>query len=642
MLVLTGLVWIAFGNSLNHDFAWDDYDLIMNNKKITQLSSVSDFFTESFWNIDKKTQRVQDRTRNFFRPLVMASYVLDYRLYGLNPGGFHLTNILAHTLCVLLVYMLAARLLKNLTVALIVTAIWAIHPTHVENVAWISGRTDILAGFFFFLSCLFFLEWFNRPKNPWLFMTGTAVCYALALLCKEMAITLPGIFLMAFFLPENRKYGFRQIKGMLGALALVTFGYLEIRYLVLGGTAAATPGISTGHLLLTLPMVFTRYVGLVLGLVPTDPHHAAALCRIAGSLGFGANCIAVLAYGAVTVLAWLRGRYRLFFCLLWFPVTLTPVFKLGGFGDILYADRFLYIPSVGLLFAAVSFIHLFVRRNGRLVGYMATGLCCIYLFMNISYTRACGAYWKDNLSLFSRAIKTSPDSPYIQFGLGKTLSDVEAYEDALDAYDKAIALYPTYVEAHNNKALVLNRLGRYGEALFCSNQVMSLMGAHYTTLVNMGDSFLGFGDSDVAEDFYTGSLAIQETAIGHHRLALCLMEQGKYERAEKHFMAALSIKRNPRILNSLGTLLLRQKEPNKTIRYARAALRHLKPGIPSNIKLEIYYNMARAFLQKEALDQAADYMKKACDLLASGYGLPPVRKKITEWFDVQGFSCGKD
>jgi len=637
VLILTGLVWIAFGNSLTHDFVWDDYDLIINNKQITQPSSVSGFFARGFWNTDDGNL---DQTRDFFRPLVMASYALDYRFYGLNPTGFHLTNIFAHMVCAFLVYALAVKLLKNLTVAWVAAAIWTIHPTRVENVVWISGRGDILAGIFFFISCLLFLKWFDTPKRPWIFMTGTAVSYALALLCKEMAITLPLVFLLAFFLPENRQYGFQRIKGMVGALALVTFGYLEIRHLVLGGTAIATPVISTGDLLLTLPKVFGRYIGMVLGMVPTDPHHADTLCRNAGSLEFAANFLVMLVYGAISVLAWLRGHYRLFFCFLWFPVTLMPVFNLGSFGDILYADRFLYIPSAGLILAAVSFIHLFVRHKGKLVTGITTALCCLYLFVNISYDRACGAYWKDNLSLFSRAVKTSPNSPYIQFSLAKTLSDVEAYDDALKAYDKAIVLHPHYLEAYNNKAFVLNRLERYGEALYCSNKVLSAGDAHYTTLVNMGDAFMGFGDLDTAENFYRGSLAIRKTALGYHQLALCLMERGQYERSETQFMAALSLKQNPRIMNNLGALYLHLEKPDKTLHYGHEALRHLKPGLPSNIKLEIQFNLVRAFFKKGDLDQAERHIRETCKLLSAGYGISSARKTIMAWFGGRGLDCG--
>ncbi|MCF8131415.1 MAG: tetratricopeptide repeat protein [Deltaproteobacteria bacterium] len=639
ILLLTGLVWITFGNSLKYDFVWDDYDLIIHNKNIRQLSSVSEYFTQSFWNID---ERARDKPRGFFRPLVMASYALDYRLYGLNPAGFHLTNVLGHLLCVFLVYALGARLLKNLTVAWIAAAVWAIHPTHVENVVWISGRGDILAGIFFFLACLFFLKWFDQPKRPWIFMTATAVCYALALLCKEMAITLPAIFLMAFCLSENRQLGFRHAKTMLGLLAVVTFGYLEVRYLILGSITGTSPLISTGDLLLNLPLVFTRYIGLVLGLIPIDPHHADTFCRTAWSVKFISTLMVVLVYGAVVVLAWFRRERRLFFCLLWFPVTLTPVFNLGGFGDILYADRFLYIPSVGLILAAVYFVHLFIKQRSRIMVGTAVGLFCLYLFVNIFYARTCSAYWKNNLSLFSRAVKTSPASPFIQFSFGKALSDVEAYEEARKAYGKAIALYPRYVEAYNNKAFVLNRLGRYGESLTCSRKVVSLGGVHYTTLINMGDSFMGFGDMDAAENFYTGSLAIQESAIGHHQLALYGMEKGQYDRAEKHFKAALSLKQNPRILNNLGTLFLQKGEPDETLHYSQAALAHLKPGVPSNIKLEIHYHIARAFFQKGALDQAERYLKKTCELLASGYGIPPARTKIMAWFNLHGFPCGKE
>jgi protein O-mannosyl-transferase len=637
--LLIGLIWVAFGNCLVNDFAWDDYDLIINNQQIRQLSSVGDFFTRGFWNFE---EGAQDQARDFFRPLVMASYALDYRLYGLNPQGFHLTNLLAHVLCAFLVYFLAMGLSKNSTIALIAAAIWAVHPTHVENVAWICGRGDILAGFFFFSSCCLFTIWIRRPKPNRLPMAALSICYALALLCKEMAITLPALLLVACLLSEDRERGFKVMALMFSALALITIGYLATRYLVLGKIAGVVPGATMGEMLITLPMVFARYIGLLLGLVHIDPHHPEGLCKTALSISFVLNLTVVLAYGALLVLAWLRRRHMLLFCLLWFPVTLAPVFRLGGFGDILYADRFLYIPSVGFILAAVFFIAMITRAKGRFVVWFALVLCCTYLAMNLGYSRVATSYWKDNLSLFSRAVKTSPDSAYIQYSLGKSLSDVEAYEEALKAYDNAIALFPRYVEAYNNKAFVLNRLARYGEAFSCSKMAMQLKSAHYSTLINTGDSFLGFGDLDTAEDFYTGSLSIRKTAIGHHQLALCLMEQGRYEGAHRHFTAALSIKQNPRILNNLGALFLRQGEPDKAIRYARAALSHLNPDIPSNIKLEIHYNMARAFLEKGVLDQAERQMKKTRALLSSGYGTLSMRTKITAWLDIPGFPCGDD
>ena len=628
IVLISVCVWIAFGNAINFDFVWDDYALIIDNKKIRHLSSLHDFFTTSFWDIDED---VQDKTRSFYRPLLMSSYAADYSLYGFNPRGFHLTNILAHVLCSIIVYVLAVRLFKDRIPALIAALIWAIHPTHIENVVWISGRTDIFAGIFYFLSCYLFFEWMTGSKRTGLLPVATCVCYALALHCKEMAITLPFLLCIAYFLTENKKRGFASFGVMFAVLGLITVEYLVVRHVVLGNIASSTLSGAKTEILLSLPLVFTRYIGLVFSLVPIDPHHSETLCKTAWSASFGLNLMVVLAYTAVLGVVWRRHRNTLLFCFLWFPVTLAPVFVLGGFGDVLYADRFLYIPSVGLIFASVSLVYGFVKKRGKMIRGAGVLLCAAYLATNIFYSRVFSSFWKDNLTLFSMAARTSPDSAYIHYNLGNSLSNAEAYGEALSAYNKAISLVPEYAEAYHNKAFILNRMERYREAMTCLKKVLSIESIRFTTLLNLGDSFMGLGNIRKAEDCYMGSLALKETASGHHQLALCLMEQEEYDEAHGRLMEALSIKRNPMVLNSLGALFLERGKPDKAVEYSRRALNRMKPGIQSNIKLEIHYNMARALTQKGAAEEAHNHIRQTADLISLGYGAPSVREKIIKW-----------
>ena len=632
IVFITVCIWIAFGNAISHDFVWDDHILIVNNHQIKQISSIVDFFGRSFWYIDDGTQ---DKARDFYRPLIMASYAVDYVRHGLNPKGFHFTNILAHMLCAIVVYLLAIRLLKNPSQAFIAAMIWAVHPTHVENVVWISGRTDIFAAIFYFLSFYLFLVWLTSTKRPWLPLTATCVCYALALHCKEMAITLPFLFIIAYLLMEDKRCRSVSLKIISLVVVLITVEYLIVRQVVLGSIASNTLSHTWGDILLSVPLVFTRYVGLVLGLVPIDPHHSETAVKSVWSLSFVLYAMVVLAYAALLALVWRRKKYILLFCLLWFPVTLMPVFVLGGFSDILYADRCLYIPSVGLIVAAVTVVYGLVNRKNRMVRGAAILLAALYLMMNIAYSRTVSAYWKNDLSLFSQAVRTSPESPYIHFNLGNILSYAEAYEKALEAYNKAISLFPQYGEAYNNKAFVLNRLERYEEAMECSKRVISLGGIHFTTLTNTGDSLMGMGNIKSAEKCYMGSLALKETALGHHHLALCLMKQGRMDEAYAHFMQALPLKMNPRVLNDVGRLFLKQGNPDKAVAYSKRALSRLRPNVPSNIKLEIHYNMARALMQKGVVEAAHQHLRQAEDLISLGYGTPSVRERILKWIKMK-------
>lgn len=628
ILLLCGMIWAAFGNSLGHDFVWDDYDLMINNEQIRDLSKLENFFGNSFWSV---TENPDSPNRSFYRPLTMLSYAVDYRFHGLNPQGFHWTNLLLHLFCTVIVYFLGIALFRNQAVAFIATAIWTVHPTHVENVSWISGRGDILAGIFFFLSVYLFVKWLRRMDRPWGLMFAAAACYVPALLSKEMAITLPAVFLMACFLPENLKNGFNRVSAMLIVLILITLAWLQVRYLVLGGLAAENSGINIRDVVLSLPMVFSRYAGLVLGLVPIDPHHSETVNRSVWSLEFLRNLIVVAGYMAALVLAWLRRRKTLCFCLLWFPVTLGPVFMLGQFGDILYADRFLYIPSIGLIWACVGFIHGFIAVRGRIVKAAAAGLLCLYLLMNIFYSRTASAYWKDNVTLFSKAVQTSPDSGYIQFSLAKSLADVEAFESALSAYEKAIKLVPGFGEAYSNKAYVLNQLGRNAEALAACQKAIVLGRMHHTTLVHMGDAFMGLGEMRSAENLYRASLEQQNSAIGQYRLSICLIRQGKYDAAKTHLMKAIEKKDSPWVQVAFAELFLKKGDVDDAVLYAEQALNRLKTDLPSNIKLEIHCILAQAFFEKKVFDKARHHLKTASRLHASGYGIPAKRENIKKW-----------
>ena len=274
----------------------------------------------------------------------------------------------------------------------------------------------------------------------------------------------------------------------------MTVAWLQLRYLVFGGESGDPRGVPFGNLLLSLPMVFTRYMGLILGLVPVDPHHADPLCQTAWSMAFLANLVAVLSYCALVVLCYLSRRKQLLFSLLWFPVTLGPVFMLGHFGDVLYADRFLYIPSVGPIWAGVLFVYGLTAKKGWAVKSAVLVFLSAYLVLNICYSRNCSAYWKDNITLFSKAVQTSRKSPYILFNLARSLSDAEAWEQALKAYEKTIRLVPGFGEAYSNKAYVLNQLGRHAEALAACRSAMDLGRMNHTTLIHMGDAFMGLGE----------------------------------------------------------------------------------------------------------------------------------------------------
>src|SRR5579862_2830602 len=185
VLLILLLVLISYGQSLDYGFVWDDHQLIVDNPKIKSVESIRQVLTNDFWNVGYGRR---DDTRGFYRPLITLSYLADYSIWGLNPKGYHLTNVIAHAIASVLAYFLALILLRRPTHALLSAVLFAVHPTHVESVCWISGRTDVFCGVFFLLAWIAVLRLLetSRPSPGWL--TVTVGAYLAALLCKETAL----------------------------------------------------------------------------------------------------------------------------------------------------------------------------------------------------------------------------------------------------------------------------------------------------------------------------------------------------------------------------------------------------------------------------------------------------------------------
>ena len=341
-LILGIFIFLAFGQSLTFDFVWDDFLLIVENENLRQGKKVWDLLFQGFLEIDLT---LKDPTRDFYRPLILFSYLCDYGLYGLQSWGFHLTNLLIHWVTSFVVWACALFFFRCPWKSLVAALIFALHPTHVENVCWIAGRTDLLCGLFYFAALFFFFDWCDQGQNQPLLVGGSALLYFGALLGKEMAISLPMVLILYGWLvkPIRRE----KIVFVLLLFILISVGYVGIRSMVLGTFYSAPPFGSFWQRCFSIPFVLVKYFALLLLLAPLDPHHPEGFIEFPFGWDFGVSLVILLSMAKM-----IQGLYatqkRMAFSLLFIPVTLLPVFNLGAFGDVLYADRFLYIPSFGL------------------------------------------------------------------------------------------------------------------------------------------------------------------------------------------------------------------------------------------------------------------------------------------------------
>jgi len=449
-LGLGALVLIALGPSLAGGFVWDDGPLILDNPAVKNPRLVSQLLTSSFWQTGDR----DDRFRSFFRPLVSLSYAADYALWGPRPLGFHATNLLLHFACVWLVYRIAIGQGFPRGAAFAAAGLFAVHPVHVESVAWICGRTDGISTLLVLAAFLVHRAAGERERRRWL---AAGLLFLPALFAKEMAATLPALVFLERWLGtrgEPRRLA-RGLSAMLPfAVALAV--YVGVRSVVLVGGAAPLLRLGPVEWAATAAFVAARYVTLLVLPIGLDAHYPyPALDRLADPLVLVA--LAMLGVIAVAALLLLRRNRSDAFWLLWIPLTLAPVMLFGRFGDVLLADRFLYLPSVGLalLFArGIALTSTLGSRNWRVVTATA-GASVIVVLAASSAART--LVWKDDVALFTDMLRTSPGSALVRTNLGLAHYARGAYPRALEELRAALEIAPSFAMAHNSLAATLER-----------------------------------------------------------------------------------------------------------------------------------------------------------------------------------------
>jgi tetratricopeptide (TPR) repeat protein len=460
-------VLLSMAVSLGGEFVWDDRPLILENPLVQEADRAGELLTRGFWESDDG----HDRFRSFFRPIISLSYAIDYAIWGANPIGFHLTNLLLHFAVCLLVLRIALDERLSRVPAISAAVLFAVHPVHVESVAWISGRTDLIAT----ALALFAFIQFRRERYRL-----AALIYFFALCSKEAIVMLPAIAGVWLLWNSGRsKLRIREALSAMLPFAFALFGYMIFRSAAMGAEAEPLYTLSLQGFVATAMFVIARYVTLVILPLGLDAHYSYGAIE---SIGDPKALIGV-AMVSLLVIAALR-LYRLdrraLSWLVWTLSALAPVLAFGRFGDVLLADRFLYFPSVGLailfgfgLQAALVTVEKTLKQGSAVRSQriqlaamliVASTLC----FLSVRQSLV----WRSDYTLFGSMLKSSPDSALVQNNYGLALYHRGELRAATDHFERAVELAPGYAMAHNNLAAALHRAGdsqralaHYGRAL---------------------------------------------------------------------------------------------------------------------------------------------------------------------------------
>jgi tetratricopeptide (TPR) repeat protein len=503
-----------------------------------------------------------------WHPLTLLSFQLDYQLFGLRPWGFHLTSLLLHVANTALLFLILNCCTTAIWRSAFVAALFAWHPLHVESVAWVAERKDVLSTLFWMLTLGSYVSYVKRPAR-WRYGL-VMLTLALGLMAKPMLVTLPCVLLLFDFWPLGRlssagagtshasPYVKKQQEPWAAGLPLKSLLVEKIPLLVLAGASSAMTLIAQ-HLQpqeqahwQDLPIrvenaLVSYVVYAVKAFWPQNlspfypfPRHHYPLWQVAGA--------GILIAGVSFLTIRWRTRWPYYLVgWLWYLGTLFPVIGIvpivGGHG---MADRYTYVPLIGLFIVVVWGFADFVGRWRLNAIALPLAGAVLFLLMLNSWLQAC--YWHDSRSLWEHALHASPENSLAHNNLGVAWEQEGRPEEAVGHYEAALRLDPRYAVAHNNLGAALEKLGSRERAI-----------AHNGAALRLAPS-----------------------VANHMNLARLCLEDGNWDEVVQHYHAALEMAPdNPTVCFYLGQAFALKEQWKKARTYLRRAV-NLQPGLARN------------------------------------------------------------
>ena len=563
---------LLFSRAINHDFIdLDDPDYVTGNPHVQGGFTGSGVYW-AFTSGDAAN----------WHPVTWLSHMLDWRFFGRDPRGHHAVNVFWHALNAMLAFLVLRRLTGAFWTSAVSAALFAWHPLRVESVAWVSERKDVLSVFFGLLSLWAYARYAQRvpngksasvPRHRSIFYALTLATFAVGLMCKPMLVTLPFLLLLLDWWPLRRFNGSTVQRLLMEKIPffLLSTGSCVITFLVQKKAGAVVDTITLTDRLANAVVSVTRYLGdyfrpFDLAIGYPSPAHWPLVSVV----------FATLLISALTGLAIQQHRRRPWLLVgwLWFIGMLVPVIGLVQVGLQAMADRYTYLPVLGLQLALLwtlreMLLPTTARRLAPALAALMLGLCAARTWNQL-------AFWRDARTLHEHALAVTRGNYLAESYLGTTLLNEERFAEAAVHFRRAIELKTNYVEAHYRLGFALDKLERRDEAM-----------AEYETVLKINPRF----------------------GIAHYNLGALLLGQHQPSNAIVHFEAALKIKPDydPALLG-LGSARSELGRPREAIPYFEKALA-INPGNPV-----AEFNYANALSDLEQYEEARARYEKALDL----------------------------
>jgi tetratricopeptide (TPR) repeat protein len=547
-----------------------------------------------------------------WHPLTWLSHMLDVRLFGLDAGKHHLTSLLLHAANAVALFLLLVRMTGALWRSALAACLFAVHPLHVESVAWIAERKDVLSTLFWLLTLAAWLSYLeSKTFVRYVLVLGL---YALALMAKPMPVTLPFTLLLLDTWPLGRLT--LPLRGSYGALAgllrekaplfamaaascIATFVAQRS-----GGAVKSLQDFTFAERLGNAVVAYVSYLGKAVwptALAIFYPHRHVGLLTwaVAGSalllVGATALALRVAARAPYLTVGWL-----------WYAGTLVPVIGLLQVGGQAMAERYTYVPFIGV-FIAVAWGLGDLARGSRLARHVVAGATVAALLPLCAVTRAQVGYWADGAALYEHALAVTSDNWLVHNNLGLVLFKRGKTNEAIAHYTEALRIWPDYAEAHYNLGIALGKAGRRSEAIEHYEQALRLRPDLVEVHYNLGNALLEVGRFAEAINHYDQALRLDpDDGEAHNNLGNALARQGRIPEAIEHYDQALRLDPDSAsVHNNLGAALVRQGRLEEAIGHYRQAVR-LSPDFA-----EAHNDLGVALARENRFPEAVEHFQEA-------------------------------
>ena len=531
ILLLVALTLFVFRPVANHDFVnYDDDRYVVKNPYLYEGVSWRGIQWALTADLLKPSPYV-----DYWQPVTLLSRMVDIKLFGLNPRGHHVVNLILHTFNVILLFDLLWSLTGALGRSVFVAALFAIHPLQVEPVAWITARKDLLYLLFGLLSIKAYSE---RSRLAILF-------FLLSLMAKPMLVTLPLLLMLLDFWPLNRITDWK--KNLISQWPFFAFSAI-FSLIPLIGQSRALQILPLPLLLANLPMRYAGYLGKFFYPAQLAVYSPPPVISI--SLGPWILIVSLLI--GVSIIAILNAKRLPYLAVgwFWFLISLLPTI-----GSDRFEDRFMYVPIVGLLLLGVWGISdFFARLRFQKILAVLTALVIFGFLTPITFAQV--SYWQNSFTLFGRSLQVNPKNFLAQNQLCAAWLDRHDPKKAGPHCAAALKINPSSYQIHYNLALAEEEEGKMDEALRHYSETIRLNPQHFQAHSNIGVLLAKQGKLDEGIFHLKEALRLEpDSAEIHFNLANLLLKQHKTQEAIQHYKEALRLKPDsPSLRQFIGIL----------------------------------------------------------------------------------------